>query len=367
MARSSRWIFALCLSVACVCIVGTPVVAGTVQGTAFYRERIALPPEAIFEAVLLDVSRADAPSDVLGRARLAPAGAPPFRFEIGYDDAAVRAGHRYVLRASITHRDRLLFTTDRAYPVLEGGEAALEIVLVRAGRTPSRRTERDEPPRPLPASQKDSGSLTGLFRYLADAASITLCADGREVPVAMEADYLALERAYSRSRREPGEALLVELDGVVATRPNAEESLPPRPTLVVQRFLDIRPRETCLVAMSDSPLRNTYWKLVRLGGAPVEVVERQREPHLIFALHEMRVSGSGGCNRIAGPFELDDDKLGLRRLASTRMACPRGMEQEDRFLRALGTVARYSIRGSHLDLLDAAGTVVAEFEAVALR
>jgi len=106
---------------------------------------------------------------------------------------------------------------------------------------------------------------------------------------------------------------------------------------------------------------------VRLGGAPVEVAERQHEPHLIFALHEMRVSGSGGCNRIAGPFELDGDKLRLRRLASTRMACQSGMEQEDRFLRALETVERYAVRGSHLDLLDASGTVVAEFEAVALR
>lgn len=119
--------------------------------------------------------------------------------------------------------------------------------------------------------------------------------------------------------------------------------------------------------MTDSPLRNTYWKLVRLGGAPVEVAERQREPNLIFALHEMRVSGSGGCNRIAGPFELDGEKLRLRRLASTRMACASGMQQEDCFLRALGTVERYRINGNHLDLIDASGTVVAEFEAVALR
>lgn len=124
---------------------------------------------------------------------------------------------------------------------------------------------------------------------------------------------------------------------------------------------------TGFAAVTDSSLRNTYWKLVRLGGASVEVVERQREPHLIFALHEMRVSGSGGCNRIAGPFDLDGDTLYLRRLASTRMACTSGMEQEDRFLRALETVERYSIRGNRLELFDVERAVVAEFEAVALR
>jgi len=217
------------------------------------------------------------------------------------------------------------------------------------------------------AATEGSSVVTGLFRYMADAATISLCADGRQLPVAMEADYKALETAYVHTEREHGTAMLVEVEGTIEPRPSAEEGAPPRAALVVQRFLDIRPQTTCLVAMMDNLLRNTYWKLVRLGDTPVEVVERQREPHLIFALHEMRVSGSGGCNRIAGPVELDGDKLRLRRLVSTRMACQSGMEQEDHFLRALGTVERFSIRGNRLDLLDAAGVVVAEFEAVAPR
>jgi hypothetical protein len=66
------------------------VSAGTLEGTAAYRERIALPPDAVFEAVLQDISRADAPAKVLGRAIIDPAGQPPFRFEIAYDDAAVQ-------------------------------------------------------------------------------------------------------------------------------------------------------------------------------------------------------------------------------------------------------------------------------------
>ena len=38
--------------------------------------------------------------------------------------------------------------------------------------------------------------LTGMFTYMADAAAITLCVDGRRLPVAMEGDYKALEAAY---------------------------------------------------------------------------------------------------------------------------------------------------------------------------
>ena len=88
--------------------------------------------DAVFEAVLEDVSRADAVAEVIGRARIDPAGQPPFRFEIAYQDAMVRPGHRYAVRATVRHRGRLLFASDRGYPVLAGGNAPLEILLVRA-------------------------------------------------------------------------------------------------------------------------------------------------------------------------------------------------------------------------------------------
>src|SRR5258705_1215813 len=98
-------------------VASSEVWAGTLEGTAAYRERIALPPDAIFEAVLQDISRADAPAEVLGRVKIDPAGQPPFCFQIAYDDAAVQSGRRYVVRATVLHQGRLLFTTDRSYPV----------------------------------------------------------------------------------------------------------------------------------------------------------------------------------------------------------------------------------------------------------
>jgi len=106
---------------------------------------------------------------------------------------------------------------------------------------------------------------------------------------------------------------------------------------------------------------------VRLSGTPVQAAGKQREPHLIFASDQPRISGSGGCNRVTGSFDLDGDKLRLGRMAGTRMACPTGMEQEQRFLQSIEKVERYRISGSHLEMLDAAGAVIARFEAGAGR
>jgi heat shock protein HslJ len=115
--------------------------------------------------------------------------------------------------------------------------------------------------------------------------------------------------------------------------------------------------------MTDSPLRNPWWKLARLHREPVEVVDGKREPYLVFALDGARVSGSGGCNRITGRFRLESDALHFSHLASSKMACPAGMEQERRFLRALETVRHYRIHGHRLELLDASEAAAAEFEA----
>lgn len=111
--------------------------AGTVNGSATYRERIALPPGATFEAIIEDSSRADAPAMVLGRFGPVPAGSPPFAFQIEYDDAAIVPGHRYGVRASVRHEGRLLFTTDRHVPAF-AGEKPVTITMVRVKDAPAK-------------------------------------------------------------------------------------------------------------------------------------------------------------------------------------------------------------------------------------
>ncbi len=106
--------------------------AGTIEGTATYRERIAVPQDATLYVQLQDVSRADAPSVTLAAKRYALTGVPA-QFELGYDEAMIQDGMRYVVRGSIFQGDKLLFTTDTAYPVLTGGsENTADLVLVQA-------------------------------------------------------------------------------------------------------------------------------------------------------------------------------------------------------------------------------------------
>ncbi len=49
------------------------------------------------------------------------------------------------------------------------------------------------------------------------------------------------------------------------------------------------------------------------------------------------------------------------------MACPAGMEQEQRFLGALGETASWRVLGSHLELFDADGALFARLEARHLK
>ena len=98
--------------------------AGTVTGSVYYLERIALPPDAVLEVVVADVSRADAPAKTLGRTTMEPAGQAPIAFQVHYDDSAVQASHRYAVRATIRVEGRLLYATTQNHPVLTEGSTA---------------------------------------------------------------------------------------------------------------------------------------------------------------------------------------------------------------------------------------------------
>jgi uncharacterized lipoprotein YbaY len=108
-----------------------------VVGTATYRERITLPPNAMFEATLEDVSRTDAPSTVLATSRIYPADElPPYRYELSAARSGLPATARVVVRARITVEGRLWFTTTQAYTVEVGrvGRQTID-VLLRAPET----------------------------------------------------------------------------------------------------------------------------------------------------------------------------------------------------------------------------------------
>ncbi|HKP28018.1 MAG TPA: YbaY family lipoprotein [Gemmatimonadales bacterium] len=115
-------------------VIPPPAPGNTVQGTATYRERIAMPSDAVFEATLEDVTRADAPAEVISRIRVPSPGNPPIAFEIRYDPARIVPGNRYAVRARVLLQEQLFFTTDQSYPVTPGaGTSPLQLMLKRPG------------------------------------------------------------------------------------------------------------------------------------------------------------------------------------------------------------------------------------------
>lgn len=449
--------------------------AGQISGTARLQQPLALPPDAVLEVVLIDAALADAPARVLGRTRIQPAGQPPFRFSISYQDRDLTPRGRYGVRATLRQGERLLFTTDTFTPVLRGGaNAPLSLQLVpvgsgRPGQSPLGRLPaswRGELPnaggssrwqvdlaadgsyqlrqtwlnRPAPNTFDDIGRwrlepsgqrlvlrggreaplflqpleggavlrkldlegqpirsghndrltrlavpepisprlfLAGLFRLLPQGPTMQLCVTGQRLPVALEGDYRRLRQAYRSAlpAGEPGQPLLVSLEGLISQRPAAQPGQGPRRTLVVEAFGRSHPGQGCpQPQMASSPmasdlnptpahraqptLRGTAWKLQALQApeGPTLINPPGRPPELLLASDSERLSGNSGCNRLLGGFQLAGDQLRFSKLVSTKIACSAEvMAFERHYLEALDQVRQWNIDKRSLLLQDGVG------------
>jgi heat shock protein HslJ len=75
------------------------------------------------------------------------------------------------------------------------------------------------------------------------------------------------------------------------------------------------------------------------------------------------VTGSAGCNRYFGSYNVTGNSIVTGSLGSTKMYCngPGIMQQESSYLAALGRTAAYTISGNRLSLADANGTTLLSF------
>ena len=116
-----------------------------------------------------------------------------------------------------------------------------------------------------------------------------------------------------------------------------------------------------------APLAGTAWTLesYSLNNEAVSSVIAGTTVTATFS-SEGRVTGNAGCNSYGAGYELNDTNLSIEPPVSTKMYCgePEGvMEQENRYLTLLESVAGYRIDGGRLDLLDEAGKTLLTYQA----
>ena len=110
-------------------------------------------------------------------------------------------------------------------------------------------------------------------------------------------------------------------------------------------------------------LRDATWTLVYMG-APADQATALTKYNNITALFgaDGRLTGKGGCNTYMGGYTLDDSRLTVTPLASTKMACPDGniMQQEQMYLGALQKGGTVTVSGNGLRILfdNGAGVLV---------
>lgn len=108
---------------------------------------------------------------------------------------------------------------------------------------------------------------------------------------------------------------------------------------------------------ANGGLGGTSWTVMTIDGAPAAPNAR---PTMVFEF-DGSLSGSGGCNQYTGSFRTDADRITVRDLASTRMACEAVlMAQEQAFSAALGGATTWQLTEQGDLELDGSGRIVAQ-------
>ena len=113
------------------CASPAPRETAEVTGQVIYRERMLLPPNARVTVVLADTSLMDAPARTLASQVIEGQTAPPFKFALAYDPAAIDPRNVYSVSARIEVDGKLRFITDTHTPVItHGAPTHVEIIAV---------------------------------------------------------------------------------------------------------------------------------------------------------------------------------------------------------------------------------------------
>ncbi|NLZ96312.1 MAG: META domain-containing protein [Bacteroidales bacterium] len=116
----------------------------------------------------------------------------------------------------------------------------------------------------------------------------------------------------------------------------------------------------------DQDIAGKYWKLIKLEGQDVEMVENQdREIYFSLNADDNAVSGFAGCNTITGEYELEEgNRIKFNNMGITMMMCPDVDVDESEFMEVFELTDNYTIHNDTLSLNIGRRAPLAVFEAV---
>ncbi len=122
-------------------------------------------------------------------------------------------------------------------------------------------------------------------------------------------------------------------------------------------------RQDAATGPSQPGVVETQWNLIELNGSAVNVPGNEGQVYIYLQQEGDKLSGSDGCNRFFGSYDLSGASLQFHSVTQTLMAC-RGAftDREAEFVDALKLVTSYQISENILQL-KVDDRVLARFQA----
>lgn len=120
--------------------------------------------------------------------------------------------------------------------------------------------------------------------------------------------------------------------------------------------------ETSKSSKSSTPVSNTTKMDIQNTLWHLESMTLAGKKEAIFPatlkIGDQKISGKGGCNNFFGKFNLENDRITISRIGSTRMYCQDKSKFETKYLRALEKVTSYTHEKGRLSLMLPDGKLI---------
>lgn len=302
-----------------------------IEGSANFNERMAIPENTIFEVSLVDITDTTKEVKIIAKYEQKNAAQPPYNYKLTYKKDDIDTAKKYILRAQVKQNNRVLFTTQENYAVINGiTPETTSLLLVKTN---------DPLPTTPTAIDTARNNASSLGHILAEKSHEV----GRDISNAGE-DMADKTKEVGKDISDKASELAGD-----AKEKGAAALAATKEALTI-----------------DRRLQNTYWKLITAVETGTQGPAAQREPHLILHKDGNRVGGSDGCNTFLGSYEINENTVIFSNIRTTRMACENGKEVAAFMEKALDNASIFTIAGDELQLRNVSTGTVSTFQAVDL-